>query len=307
MENRARTTFVLLTIVFAFALQCVSVEANTNIASSAASGAPAPVNPAPVNPAPVNPAPANPMPANPAPTVVLSPAENIDKTETASLTNNSVSKNIVDIEVYYEALCSDSVKFVSNQLMPTFNKLNKFINVTFIPFAQGNITVNADQTLNFTCRREGECVADRVHACGINKIKDSERLIKFVNCSLSEGYNSPNKTVPIDLCGKNSNIDSSVITEITNCATNNTESNPLLQDYKNKSSSANVTTVPKVLINKNSTQDFASTVPFMDAICKQIPHELQPEDCKTSHSGSDTLVVGVLPIIIGAFYFIKLI
>lgn len=121
--------------------------------------------------------------------------------------------------------------------MPTFKKLNKFINVTFIPFAQGNvslkkfnnqfinlfsfllcfvihlnvvcvtqyycycfqITVNPDQSLNITCKRDGECAADRVHACGIHKIKDSEQLIKFVNCSLSEGYNSPNKTVPIDL------------------------------------------------------------------------------------------------------------
>lgn len=51
-------------------------------------------------------------------------------------------------------------------------------------------------------------------------------------------------------CGKNSNIDSAIITEITNCAANNTESNPWLQDYKNKSSTANVTNVPKVVFNK---------------------------------------------------------
>jgi len=61
------------------------------------------------------------------------------------------------------------------------------------------------------------------------------------------------------------------------------------------------------LINKNSTEDFSTTVTFMNAVCKQIPVELQPEDCKTIPSGSDTLVVGVLPIIIGAFYFIKMI
>lgn len=61
------------------------------------------------------------------------------------------------------------------------------------------------------------------------------------------------------------------------------------------------------LIHKISTEDLESTVPFMNAVCKQIPVELQPEDCKTVPSGSDTLVVGVLPIIIGAFYFIKMI
>jgi len=60
-------------------------------------------------------------------------------------------------------------------------------------------------------------------------------------------------------------------------------------------------------IPKNSTEDFSSTVPFINAVCKQIPDEFQPEECKTTPSGSGTLVVGVLPIIIGAFYFIKLI
>jgi hypothetical protein len=300
MENRSRNTSVLLTIVFALALQFVSADMNTTVVNAAApnsaSGLPAPVNPAPINPA-----------ANPAPVSASPPSENIAKTESAPLTNLNVSTHIVEIEVYYEALCSDSVKFVSNQLLPTFNKLSKFINVTFIPFAQGNITTNStNNTLDLTCKRKGECNADRVHACGIHKIKDSEQLIKFVNCSLTEGYNSPNKTVPTEACGKNSNIDTAVITEIISCA-NSTDSNPWLQGYMNKSATAQVKSVPKVLINKISTEDLESTVPFMNAVCKQIPVELQPEDCKTVPSGSDTLVVGVLPIIIGAFYFIKMI
>lgn len=61
------------------------------------------------------------------------------------------------------------------------------------------ITINTDTTVNVTCRRDGECNADKVHACGINKIKESEKLIKFVNCSLTEGFNSPNKTIPIEV------------------------------------------------------------------------------------------------------------
>ncbi|CAI6365006.1 unnamed protein product [Macrosiphum euphorbiae] len=302
MESRARNSFVLLTIVFAFALQCVlALDSNTPIVN------PAPNNSVASNPASVNPAPISPA-ANPAvnPASVLKPSEDIAKTESAPLTNNNVSKHIVEIEVYYEALCGDSVKFVSNQLLPTFNKLSKFINVVFVPFAQGNISTNTDNSFNLTCRRDKECDADKVHACGIHKIKDSEQLIKFVNCSLTEAFNNSNKTVPIDVCGKNSNIESAVITEITNC-TNSTESYPWLQEYMNKSSAAHVKFVPKVLINKNSTEDFSTTVTFMNAVCKQIPVELQPEDCKTIPSGSDTLVVGVLPIIIGAFYFIKMI
>jgi len=74
MESRTRNTFVLLTVVFA--LQCVSAEF-TSVVNPAAKPA---ANPA-AKPA-----------ANPAP-VVLSPSDNIAKTESAPLTNNvSVSK-----------------------------------------------------------------------------------------------------------------------------------------------------------------------------------------------------------------------
>lgn len=81
MESRARNSFVLLTIVFAFALQCVLADINTPNVN------PAPNNSVTVNTAPINPA-ANPA-ANPAP--VLKPSENIAMTESAPLTNNNVS------------------------------------------------------------------------------------------------------------------------------------------------------------------------------------------------------------------------
>ncbi|KAF0770192.1 GILT-like protein 1 [Aphis craccivora] len=216
-----------------------------------------------------------------------------------------MNTQLINIEVYYEALCKDSVNFVSKELLPVYNKLNKFINVTLIPFAQGNITINTDKTVNVTCRRDGECNADKVHACGINKIKESEKLIKFVNCSLTEGFNSPNKTIPIEVCGKNSSIDNNTITDITECANNTETWSTLLQNYKNMSSSANVTTVPKILVNK-VPEDFTS-INLMKVVCKKINDKDLPEECKSIVSGSDNLVVGVLPIIIGAFYIIKMI
>lgn len=44
------------------------------------------------------------------------------------------------IDIYYEALCSDSVNFVKDQLIPVYRKLNKFIDVTFNPFSQGIVS-----------------------------------------------------------------------------------------------------------------------------------------------------------------------
>jgi len=53
-------------------------------------------------------------------------------------------------------------------------------------------------------------------------------------------------------------------------------------------------------------EDFTS-INLMKVVCKKINDKDLPEECKSIVSGSDNLVVGVLPIIIGAFYIIKMI
>lgn len=57
------------------------------------------------------------------------------------------------------------------------------------------ITTN-DTNVTLECKREGECNADKVHACSIAKIKDNDKLVEFLKCSLVEGFK--NKTVPIE-------------------------------------------------------------------------------------------------------------
>jgi hypothetical protein len=54
----------------------------------------------------------------------------------------------VQIEIYYEALCSDSVNFVKDQLIPVYRKFNKFIDVTFNPFSQGTVSYYYKNKLN---------------------------------------------------------------------------------------------------------------------------------------------------------------
>lgn len=128
----------------------------------------------------------------------------------------------VNLEVFYEALCSDSVNFVQKQLSPVYDKLNKFLNVTFIPFGQGKviyiyfkiyfptnisytstyipdlfqITKLSNGNYSLECHRPKECEADQVHACAIEYIKETDKLLKFVNCSLVEGFQT--NVVPLE-------------------------------------------------------------------------------------------------------------
>lgn len=58
------------------------------------------------------------------------------------------------------------------------------------------ITRQENGNYSLDCSRPGECEADRVHACGIEHIKETDKLLKFVNCSLVEGFKT--KKVPIE-------------------------------------------------------------------------------------------------------------
>lgn len=70
-------------------------------------------------------------------------------------------------------------------------KLNYFI---FYLFQFTNIT---DPATDIQCKREKECDADIIHACGIDKIKEQNVLVKFVNCSLVEAPKN-NNTIPLE-------------------------------------------------------------------------------------------------------------
>lgn len=54
-----------------------------------------------------------------------------------------------------------------------------------------------NNTTVYKCPRgKEECDADKVHACAIAHISNPDSLLKFVNCSLVEGFK--NKSVPIE-------------------------------------------------------------------------------------------------------------
>lgn len=47
---------------------------------------------------------------------------------------------MVKVSVYYESLCSDSIRFIVQQVYPTFEQLRKFISLDLVPFGKATVS-----------------------------------------------------------------------------------------------------------------------------------------------------------------------
>jgi interferon, gamma-inducible protein 30 len=44
------------------------------------------------------------------------------------------------MDIYYESLCPDSVRFISQQLKPLYNDFKKHLDISLIPFGKSNVS-----------------------------------------------------------------------------------------------------------------------------------------------------------------------
>lgn len=49
---------------------------------------------------------------------------------------NSINAQKLHVAIYYESLCGDSVRFITNQLNPAYEELKNYIDIFFVPFGK---------------------------------------------------------------------------------------------------------------------------------------------------------------------------
>ncbi|VVC27676.1 Gamma interferon inducible lysosomal thiol reductase GILT [Cinara cedri] len=288
MESRSRNYSYAVLVLVAFALG--------NLATASASDPEPTTTVIPVTNGNTS------LPAVPT-VVVTSPQANSENVKTSPVTNNDTT--LLPIDIYYEGLCKDSVNFMEQQFLPVYNKLSAYVEVNFIPFSQGQFNETTGNT-TIHCKRNGECDADKVHACAIKYIQKKDDLVKFIVCALNEGYKNKPNPISVDTCGNQSGVNASIVDSIKTCVSNYTEYLPLLKDDYNKAITEHVTTVPRIVFNKtytNETENLAESH-FLNAVCSVIKNK--PEACKDINSGSETIVAGILPILISVYYLIRM-
>ncbi|XP_059622318.1 GILT-like protein 3 [Phlebotomus argentipes] len=91
----------------------------------------------------------------------------------------------LQLSVYYEALCIDTVNFFRDQLMPTYNEYSDRMDLKLIPYGKaGHYWNQATSKYEFWCQHGAqECHLNKIHACGLY-ILPFNSAINFTSCLL---------------------------------------------------------------------------------------------------------------------------
>jgi len=125
-------------------------------------------------------------------------------------------ESCVSIQVYYEALCPDSIRFIGNSLWPAWQIFRTKLNVQFKPFGKGKFNETGDGNFQFTCQHgPEECRANMDQTCLIHLIDEQEQLVPLLHCIEAAPYppNYPEK------CINQTGLQPSLIQSMSDCVT----------------------------------------------------------------------------------------
>ncbi|XP_026467919.1 GILT-like protein 1 [Ctenocephalides felis] len=99
----------------------------------------------------------------------------------------------LDVTIFYETLCPDSVRFISNQLYPNFEALAPFTNFKFVPFGKA---ANINDGESFECQHgPEECRGNMLQSCVLHLLgKNPMMHMRFVGCQMHPSADHSGKT-----------------------------------------------------------------------------------------------------------------
>ncbi|XP_014477899.1 PREDICTED: uncharacterized protein LOC106746160 [Dinoponera quadriceps] len=200
----------------------------------------------------------------------------------------SQERNIVNVDVYYEALCGDSKRFITTQLAPSYGQLKDYIHITFIPYGKATHTRESTTTpWQFQCQHgPAECRGNKAQSCAINAIKSSENienqeemLVSLVNCAMS----SRNPPTAVPQCAQNAGVSEETRSAIDNCIESSLGDDLLAENGdKTAALSPRLKFVPTIVINgvyseRNQNEALRN---FPGLICRYLTES--PAACSSS-------------------------
>uniref|UniRef100_A0A8D8I7D4 Gamma-interferon-inducible lysosomal thiol reductase n=1 Tax=Culex pipiens TaxID=7175 RepID=A0A8D8I7D4_CULPI len=116
--------------------------------------------------------------------------QEIDSAPTASGPVGTTSTTVDDklqVTIYYEALCYDSISFITNQLAPTWARYRERMDLKLVPFGKAYIDDSNPSDPVYYCQHgHRECTLNILHGCVLDKLP-LEKAFPVISC-LMKGF-----------------------------------------------------------------------------------------------------------------------
>ncbi|XP_063390603.1 GILT-like protein 1 [Cydia fagiglandana] len=166
--------------------------------------------------------------------------------------NKKSEDNKVKIALYYESLCPDSKRFITEQLAPVWRDFKGSVKVKLVPYGKSTHD-KVNGKWQFNCHHgPDECYGNKVQACILKDkvLADTEKM-DLVICLM--GQASPDKS--LDTCLEKINK-LSESTKLKQCASG-TQGDNLLAGYGDKTDGVQrpLAFVPTIVVNEKFSQE----------------------------------------------------
>jgi len=98
---------------------------------------------------------------------------------------SSVNAQKLHVAIYYESLCGDSIRFITNQLNPAYADLKDYIEILFVPFGK-SWRISGDR---YACQHgQDECDGNKIQSCTLNALNGNpDASMRYVACQMAYG------------------------------------------------------------------------------------------------------------------------
>lgn len=91
----------------------------------------------------------------------------------------------VNVSVYYEVLCPDSIRFVRGSMWRAYKLVPDIMNLELVPYGKAHYERRSDDSISFSCQHgPDECAGNMVQACALNLLPQ-DKQVDFVRCMLT--------------------------------------------------------------------------------------------------------------------------
>ncbi|XP_060828948.1 uncharacterized protein LOC132914129 [Bombus pascuorum] len=200
------------------------------------------------------------------------------------------SNAVINVGVYYESLCPDSMRWIKQQLLPQYDVLKDYIRVTFVPYGKASHWKDPNtQEWRFMCQHgESECNGNKAQACGIHAIQNGEAADKvqqltvaLVGCAMTSRF-PPSS---LSQCSKKVGLSEQTQAKMDECVKSSL-SDDLLVAYgeKTKELATRLSFVPTITINGDYSREIQSKAlnNFFKLICDTLTEGAKPSECSTA-------------------------